>query len=86
VRVGYVVESKNAEAETEEQESTERHESPKRQHRDNLLLNEGRERNQAQEEREVERGDQKAKRDSLLGASHAGRRFFEMLFVDSGGT
>lgn len=70
VRLRNVVESKNAPAETEEEDGTEGDEGPEGKHGENLLLHQRRQRDQFQIEGEIERGDEEAARDGLLGARH----------------
>lgn len=74
VRRGNIVERKDAPAETEEEQSAERNESPEGEHWDDFLLDEIRERNELEEESKVDRRDQEAERNSLLSAGHDGRR------------
>lgn len=72
MRVGNVVEGEDAEAESEEEVCAKGHECPEGEHRDDLLLDQGRKRDELQEESKVEGGDEEGERDGLLGAGHFG--------------
>lgn len=68
--IGDIVEGEDAQSEAEEEVCAERDEGPEGEHRDNLLLHNGRERDELEEEGEVKGGDEEGEGDGLLGASH----------------
>lgn len=68
--IGDVVEGEDAQSEAEEEVCAEGDEGPEGKHGDNLLLHNGRERNELEEEGEVKGGDEEGERDGLLGAGH----------------
>jgi hypothetical protein len=72
VRVGNVVEGEDAKAESEEEVCAKGHESPEGKHRNDLLLDQGRKRDELEKESKVEGGDEEGERDGLLSACHFG--------------
>lgn len=70
MRVGDVVEGEDAETEAEEEECAKRDEGPEGEDGNDLLLDNGRKRDELEEQSEVKRGHEESKRNGLLGAGH----------------